>query len=241
MKYSIIILIFINVETFAVTLNFKTDDRLDTTGEGIEGVHNVPFTTNVAEVIGLKITARSDNQDHEINADSSGMGINNELIGDDQPARFEVSEKMVLSFDKDIEIKTLDLRFFDTNDLFVVEAGASLLEITYDLLSHKTHDLIHTNIFISSHTDIQFQLTAGDNVALEALELIVIDSSASLSIAASNQWVYVEADVVGYDEYELEGANSLLSKNWHSIDIFTTSTNWIFQRIDPTYFYRLNP
>ena len=241
MKYSIIILIFITVEIFAVTLNFKTDDLLDTTGEGIEGVHNVPFTTNVPEVIGLKITARSDNQNHQINADSSGMGINNELIGDDQPARFEVSEKMVLSFDKDIEIKTLDLRFFDTNDLFVVEAGASLLEITYDLLSHKTHDLIHTNIFISSHTDIQFQLTAGDNVALEALELIVINSSARLSIAASNQWVYVEADVVGYDEYELEGANSLLSTNWHSIDTFTTSTNWVFLQDDLSYFYRLIP
>lgn len=241
MKYNLIILIFITVEIFAVTLNFKTDDLLDTIGEGIEGVHNVPFTTQVPEAIELMITARSDNRDHEINADSSGIGINNELIGDDQPARFEVSEKMVLSFDKDIEIKTLDLRFFDTNDLFVVEAGASLLEITYDLLSHKTHDLIHTNIFISSHTDIQFELTAGDNVALESLELFIIEPSASLSIAASNQWVYVGVDVVGHDEYELKAADSLLSTNWHSIDAFSTSTNWIFQQEDSSYFYRLIP
>jgi hypothetical protein len=123
----------------------------------------------------------------------------------------------------------------------VVEAGASLLEITYDLLSHKTHDLIHTNIFISSHTEIHFQLIAGDNVALESLELAILEPSASLSIATSNQWVYVEVDIVGHDEYELEGVNSLLSTNWHSIDTVTTSTNWIFQQDDPTYFYRLIP
>ena len=102
-------------------------------------------------------------------------------------------------------------------------------------------DLIHTNIFISSDTDIQFKLTAGDNVALESLELFIIEPSASLSIAASNQWVYVEADVVGHDEYELEGANSLLSTNWHSIDTFTTSTNWVFLQYDLSYFYRLIP
>ena len=153
----------------------------------------------------------------------------------------KIRKKRLSEFDKDIEIKTLDLRFFDTNDLFVVESGVTSLEINYDLLSHKTHDLINTNIFISSNTDILFQLKAGDNVALESLELIVIESSANLSIAASNQWVYVEADIVGHDQYELEGANSLLSTNWHSIDTFTTSTNWIFQRIDPTYFYRLIP
>ena len=59
-----LVLIMIASVSFGNTVNF--DHSEGSTGSLIEGVRNISLTTNVPEVEGLNITARSDNEDHKL-------------------------------------------------------------------------------------------------------------------------------------------------------------------------------
>ena len=74
MKLETLTLALITINAMATTVNFKNIEG--STGSFIDGVLNVPITTNVAEVMGLKITVRSDDVNHELNAVADGFGIN---------------------------------------------------------------------------------------------------------------------------------------------------------------------
>jgi hypothetical protein len=243
MKLTIITLILVATNTMAVTLNLKTDTTTETTGERIEGAFFDAVTTNVVEEMELHITARSDSATHQLNANSDGMGINNVSTSDDKPARFEVLEKMVLSFDKAIEITKFDFRFFGTNDQFIIEYADTSLEITYDLLSHKSFGFLETNIIISADTDIYFYLAEGDDVAIEAIDLLIQSNQTDLilQLAVSNQWIELNADVKNIGTYQLQSTASLSSQQWHQISTFTASTNWVFPSTNEMHFFRVAP
>lgn len=61
----------------AQTVLMGTDSGYTTTGELLEGVRDGGITTNVQEVVYLWVTARTDDPDHRLNANSESFGINN--------------------------------------------------------------------------------------------------------------------------------------------------------------------
>ena len=65
-----------------------------TTGNLIDGVRNVSITTNVVEIPGLQITARSGETNQTINALADSLGIDSDGSEDDS-SHFEAGEKLV--------------------------------------------------------------------------------------------------------------------------------------------------
>lgn len=234
----VLILIMIASVSLGNTLNF--DHSEGSTGSLIEGVRNISFTTNVPEIVGLNITARSDNEDHQLNANADGIGINVNLISD-EPARFENGEKMILSFDKNILITRFDFRFFEDHERFIIEHGSETLEITWDMLSNKNSDFIDTNVVVAANTDIAFFTVSTNVIAVESLELQVLenDNLPPLTLISSNSMLHLSAEVEAPSErqFSLEASNTLEIDSWNSLSIFSESTNWVINPTEDKQFF----
>jgi hypothetical protein len=224
--------------SFGNTLNF--DHSEGSTGSLIEGVRNISLTTNVPEIVGLKITARSDNEDHQLNANADGIGINVDSISD-EPARFENGEKMILSFDKNMLITRFDFRFFEDHERFFIEHGSETLEITWDMLSNKNSDYIDTNVVVTANTDIAFYTVSTNVIAAESLELQVLENDhlPPLTLTPSNSMLHLSAEVEAPSErrFSLDASNTLEMDSWNSISTFSVSTNWVITPTEDKQFF----
>lgn len=237
MRLHLVLIMIVSV-SFGNTVNF--DHSEGSTGSLIEGVRNISLTTNVPEVEGLNITARSDNEDHQLNANADGIGINVDSISD-EPARFENGEKMILSFDKNVLITRFDFRFFEDHERFIIEHGSETLEITWDMLSNKNSDYIDTNVVVDANTDIAFFTVSTNVIAVESLELQVLenDNLPPLTLTPSNSMLHLSAEVeVPSDrQFSLDTSNTLKSDSWNSISTFSASTNWVIMPAEDKQFF----
>lgn len=236
--------VLITINAMATTVNFKNIEG--STGSFIDGVLNVPITTNVAEVMGLKITVRSGDVNHELNAVADGFGINDLLDTNiNERIRFNEEEKLILSFDKDIIITQFDFQFFDYGEHFYIEHSTGVLDITWDDLSHKNSDYIHTNLVVSAHSDIGFFVTGNDNIGLQSLDIDVLGNVnlPLLTLTHSNNILYLSAQVTNPSEtlYFLNSSHLLESNTWETINSFSTSTNWVFPSTNEMHFFRVTP
>mgnify|MGYP001166564612 FL=1 len=230
----ILLFVFFFTYSMAATVQLKKVDG--STGSLIDGVKNIPLTTNVAEVVGLKITVRSDNENHELNAVADGFGINDlSDTNTNERIRFNGGEKMVLSFDKDIVITQFDFQFFDDGERFFIEHSNGVMEITWDALSHKSSDYINTNLVISANSDISLYVTGGDDIGLQSMDVDVLDNDnlPPLTLTPSNSTLFLSAEVENPSgrEFSLNSSHALESNEWTRINTFSTSTNWV---ITPT-------
>lgn len=233
--------------TQAGTVLMRTDGDYTTTGDLIEGAYNAPLTTNVQEIADLVITAYSGATNHQLNADSGSLGINNKSTTSDQAARFEAGEKLILSFNKDVEITQFDFRYFDAGESFVIASSNQAdFIIEYDALSDKGSDFIHTNLTIMAETEITlFAITSG-NIGLEGLEMSVLGGSGNLvlSLAMSNSMSVVTADFDGTaaGTYVMQTSTNLASNVWNTVSApFSSDTNWVIEATNRAEFYRVVP
>ena len=244
MKQIACILVLMTTHTMATTIDFKKSEG--STGLLIDGVKNSPITTNVAEVLGLKITVRSDDVNHELNAVTDGFGINDLLDTNmNERVRFNEGEKLVLSFDKDIVITQFDFQFFDDGEHFFVEHSTGVLDITWDDLSHKSSDYIYTNLVVSANSDIGFYVTGSDNIGLQSLNVDVLDSNQLpfLTLTHSNHLLHLSAEVENPSGklFLLNSALALDTNAWEPINTFSTSTNWVFTSTNEIHFFHTAP
>lgn len=240
----IIACVFFNAH--AETVLMKTDSGYTTTGELLDEVRDEGITTNVQEIADLLVTARTDNPDHKLNANADSLGINNMTTNADEPARFEVDEKMILSFSKNVVITNLDFRFFDSGEAFTVAvSGQAPVVIDYEELDHKSSDYIATNIVVAADTDVEFFTTGSGVIGLESIGLELAEGGGGLSLfmTASNGTMYVYADFNGAVEtnYVLQSCSNLASNDWSTVSGFSADTNWVVEATNGSSFYRAIP
>jgi hypothetical protein len=229
----------------AQTVLFRTSTNYVTTGEAIEGIENTALATNVQEIAGLQITARSGDPEHRLNANSQSFGINNLATNADEAARFEAGEKMILSFDKSVVITNLDFRAFDAGEAFTVAvAGQAPVVVDYDGLDNKTSDHIATNISVSAGTEIEWFTTGTGEIGLESIGLEVSGNGGgvTLSLQPSNSTVYVIADFDGAatTNYVLQSSTNLVSNAWDTVSgTISSDTNISVDASPPASFFRI--
>lgn len=231
--------------TKAETVQFSTSTNYISTGEAIEGTYNMALQTNVQEIAGLLITARTDATNHQINADSGSLGINNKSTTGDEAARFEAGETLILSFSKEVEITQFDFRYFDAGESFVIASSNQAdFIIEYDALTDKGSDFITTNLTVTAETEIYLSAITSGNIGLEAMELSVVGGSGALffSFEISNAWINIEADFDGASttNYVLQSSTNLTSNVWNSVTgTFNADTNWSFNADKAVEYFRI--
>lgn len=232
----------------AETVLFATSTNYISTGEAIEGAYKIVLSTNVQEIADLMISARTDSTNHQINADSGSLGINDKTTASDQAARFETGEKLVISFSKDVEITQFDFRFFDAGESFAIAASNQAdFIIEYDALSDKGSDFINTNLIVTAQTEISLYANTSGNIGLEGFEVSVLGSSGDLflTLEASDSMMLVSADFsgVGSGSYVLQTSTNLASNVWNTVSgEFNTDTNMNFNTTyDVQYFRAIAP
>ncbi|MDF7825404.1 hypothetical protein P4B35_15365 [Pontiellaceae bacterium B12227] len=243
---STILIIFLLVGiTKAETVQFSTSTNYISTGEAIEGTYDMALQTNVQEIAGLLITARTDATNHQINADSGSLGINNTSTNADQAARFEAGETLILSFSKDVEITQFDFRYFDAGESFVIASSNQAdFVIEYDALTDKGSDFIETNLTVTAGTEITLSVITSGNIGLEAMELSVVGGTGELflSMEASNDWINIDVDFDGAaaTNYVLQSCSNMVSNLWNTVSgTFNADTNWNFSTTNQCRFFRV--
>ena len=228
----------------AQTIVFKTDTLKPTTGEAIEGTYNLAVSTNVPEITGLLITARTDSPNHEINADSDSLGINDASTSSDKPARFEANEILIISFNQAVEITQFDFRYFDSGETFHVAVdGQPDFLIEYESLSDKISDFINTNLVVAANTAMAFYATGTDQIGLEGIDLNVVGGTGELmlSFSTSNGTAHVSADFDGAatTNYVLQSCTNLASNDWTTVSApFAFDTDLQIESTNNAGFYR---
>lgn len=218
-----------------------------TTGELLDGTRNLGITTNVVEISGLMITARTGNTSQQINATTTSLGINTDDISDDTDA-FEAGESLVLSFDRDIRISQFDFKGFESNETFTVAVtGLPVVVISYEDLNNKSTDVFNTNIVVLAETEIELFTTGGSIIGLDGIELTVLDANVKPSLTlvptngmASVAVVFSEAPGTSYT---LQSVGDLADSNgWQTVSApFSSSTNWMLETTNDAIFYRVVP
>lgn len=228
----------------AETVLLSTSTNYISTGEAIEGTYNSALETNVQEIAGLVIRARTDATNHQINADSGSLGINNISTTSDKAARFETGEHLILSFSKDIEITQFNFRYFEAGESFVIASSNQAdFVIEYDALSDKGSDFINTNLTVYANTEITLYVITSGNIGLEGLDLSVLGSSGDLvlSMERSNSMMQVSAgfDGTATTSYVLQSSTNLTSNVWNTISgTFSSDTNWVLETTNSAVWYR---
>ena len=156
-----------------------------TTGETLDSFRDGGITTQVLEIDNLLISARSGGESQELNAtggDEGSFGINTASISDETDA-FESGEKLILSFDKDIQISRIDFNRLGSAETFSVAiAGQSTIVVEYDDLAQKQFGWFDTSLMISANTEIEFYTTGTSVVGLDSITMQVIPEPAVLGL-----------------------------------------------------------
>lgn len=165
-----------------------------TTGNLLDEFNEVGGTTNVQEIAGLSIIARSGAENQDINVTASSLGIDSDGSADDSDA-FEYGESMVVNFNKEISITRFDFNSFDEEDVFVLTIDGVETKVSASDLSNKSRDYFDTNIVIPAFADVEFGVEGTNSVVgLDAIELNVVGAqnsprpeSASTNVQAAIQ------------------------------------------------------
>lgn len=206
------------------------DAETVTTGDLLEGVQNLGITTNVQEISGLFITARSAATNQQLNANNSYFGINDILTTNEVADAFDAGERMIISFSKDIEIHRLDFNRFTTDESIMLSVGGDTVEI-HDLdLTNRSSDYLDTNIVVTADTEIEFYTTGSSVVGLDGIELTVPGGSDELMLSffRTNGTSYIAADFEGAaaDRFVLQASTNLASNVWNTVSgEFNSDTN----------------
>ncbi|VGO18248.1 hypothetical protein [Pontiella sulfatireligans] len=227
----------------AETVVFQTNSEFPTTGEFIEGAFDEAITTNVAEIAGLLVSARTGSTNHQINANGYSLGINNKLTPVDAEERFEAGESLFLSFSKDVEISKLDFRNFELDETFTLSVqGKAAVVILGSSLDNLSQDYIWTNISVGAHTDIEFYTTEDGEIGLDSMDLTVAEGTDELilSFGSSNGVSQIAVDLNGAaaTNYVLQRCDDLASNDWKRVSTFWTDTNWVVEATNNSGFYR---
>ena len=216
----------------------------ETTGNLLDGVGHMGATTNVVEIPGLEITARSGGSNQLINANLGYFGINDLTTTNEVADAFDAGEKMIISFNKDLRINQFDFNRFSVGESITVSIGDDVLEI-HDLdLSDRGSDYLDTNIIVSAHTEIEFYTTGLSVVGLDGINVTLLESAQGfdLSMVYSNGMMHVAAifDEPANTNYILQCCDDLTSNVWTTVSgSFAANTNWIFESTNNSGFFRV--
>jgi len=215
-----------------------------TTGNLLEDVRNFGITTNVQEIGGLIISARSGGSEQKLNANNDFFGVDSDGSSDVADA-FEVGEKMVVSFNKDIRITRIDFNRLGGDETFSVGIdGQPIVVARYDDLAHKSFGYFDTDLTISAGTEIEFYTTGDSVVGLDGIDVSVLNPRREfdLSVVHSNGMAHVTAkfNETATTNYVLQSCNSLTSNVWKTVSSsFASSTNWTLETPNDCGFYRV--
>lgn len=224
---------------------FRTSTNYVTTGKVLGGaaVSDTMFTTNVQEIAGLEISIRSDTPGSVLWANSRSFGVN-AATNTDEVARFELGEKVILSFNKDVEITYFDFRNFESGESFhFAVSNQPVFTIHHDAQDSTRSDYISTNLFIAADTEVGLYVTTTGNVGFEGLDVTVKENVApvSLSLISSNGVPYVLVNVTAAtsDAYVLQSSTNLTTNVWTTISAsFAESTNWMVSATNDAAYIR---
>ena len=214
-----------------------------TTGDLLDGADNTGITTNVVEIPGLEITARSGATNQDINVTSGSMGVTIFNSGDDTDA-LEEGEKLILSFNKEIRINRLDFNQFSTGESITLSIDGNATEI-HDLeLTNRASDYLDTNWVVSAHAEIEFFTTGASTVGLDGIDITVLGASSepTLSLVSSNGATTVSAafDEANSAGYILQHTLDLTDSNgWSTVSApFASNATWQILTTNSAGFYR---
>jgi len=214
-----------------------------TTGELIDEVRDLGVTTNVVEIAGLKISARSGASNQKINALAKSCGIDSDGSGDDS-SHLEAGEKLILSFDRDIQINRLDFNHVTAGESITVTiAGTNVWEIVDLEMSNRISDYMDTNMVVSANSEIEFYTTGTSMVGIDGIDVTVLGGSApGLSITETNGVRSVMATFEGAASgtYALQYSTDLTSNEWNTVSApFSTNASWLVDATNSSGFYRI--
>ncbi len=215
-----------------------------TTGDLLDGADNLGITTHVVEIPELEITARSGATNQDINVTAGSMGITIFNSGDDTDA-LEAGEKLILSFNKEVQINQLDFNQFSADESITVVIDGDIIEI-HDLeLTNRSSDFLDTNLVVAAHAEIEFFTTGTSTVGLDGIDVTVLGTSSSeptLLLVSSNGTTTVSAAFEGptTDSYILQYREDLTDSNgWSNIsDPFASNTTWQIMMTNNAGYYR---
>ncbi len=214
-----------------------------TTGDLLDGADHTGITTNVVEVPGLEITARSGVTNQNVNVTTGSMGVTIFSSGDDTDA-LDAGEKLILSFNRDVRINRLDFNQFTANESITISMNGQFDEI-HDLeLTHRISDYLDTNLVVLAYVEIEFFTTGLSTVGLDGIDITILESTQSLDLSwlNSNGTAYVAAvfNEIPSTNYVLQHKTDLADTNgWDTISTpFITNTTWEIETTNHTGFYR---
>jgi hypothetical protein len=214
-----------------------------TTGDLLDEADHIGRTTNVVEISGLQITARSGGATQDVNVTAVSMGINSDGSGDDSDA-LEAGEKLILSFNKDLRINRFDFNQVASGEVVnVFIEGMDGLVLGHDELSNKSSDYLDTNIVVNANTEIEFYVTGSSIVGLDGIDVTVLSGSGdpSLSLIRSNgtSRVSIAFEGLATTNYVLQSCTNLTSNNWNTVSApVTVNTNWVVETTNSIEFFR---
>ena len=222
------------------------DSSTLTTGNLLDNTGSPGITTNVVEIAGLEISARSGETNQQINALVDSLGIDTDGPDDDSD-RFEAGEKMILSFSRDIRINQFDLNHFDDGETFTVAVvGMPAIVIAYADLNNKSTDVFDTNLLVEAHTEMEFYTSGDGVVGIDGIDLTMIEPSSEgvpdLSILNSNGTAFVSVTFTAAagTNYVLQCRDGLTDSNgWNTVSApFSANTNCQIETIAGCGFFR---
>ena len=215
-----------------------------TTGELIDDVRQLGITTNVVEISGLNITARSGSSTQKINALNGSCGIDSDG-SQDHSSRMEAGEQLILSFDQDVQINRFDFNHFFSNEVITVAIdGMDDLVIDDDALSNRQSDYLDTNLVVTANSEIMFYTISDYDIGLEGLDITVLDPvkelALSMDMTPGNKKVTAAFSGAASTNYVLQYRNGLTDSNgWSTVSApFTTNVTWEIETTNTSGFFR---
>lgn len=212
-----------------------------TTGDLLDGTRDSGITTNVVEIPGLEITARSGGSDQELNATADNFGINTDGSGDVTDA-FEAGEQFLFSFNKTVQINQLDFNRFDEDESITLVVGGEITEIPYQELTNKGSDYLDTNLVVAANTEIEFYTTGSSTIGLDGIDLTVLSGAPELSLVFGGASATVSAtfDGAAPTNYVLQHSVDLADSNgWTTISgLFSSNSEWQVAATNSCGYYR---
>lgn len=242
MGLMIVVLVVVSVNAQMIILE-GVDGSTITTGDLLDEADHVGRTTNVVEISGLEITARSGGTTQDVNVTTDSMGIDSDGSGDDSDA-FELSETLFVYFNKDLQINQFDFNHFESNEtITVVIEGMPEITIAYDDLTNKTYDYFNTNITVDAGTEIGIYTTTSGEIGLDGIDVTVLSGPGepSLALLSSNgiSQVLVDFDGLATTNYVLQSCTNLTSNVWSTVSVpITADTNWVVETTNTIEFFR---
>jgi hypothetical protein len=214
-----------------------------TTGDLLDEADHIGRTTNVVEIAGLQITARSGGTTQDVNVTTGSMGIDSDGSGDDSDA-LEAGEKLILSFNRDLRINQFDFNGVESGEVVnVFIEGMTGLVLEYDDLSNKSRDVLDTNMVVTANTEIEFSVTGSSVIGLDGIDVTVLSGSGDplLSFLNSNgvSRLSIDFDGPAITNYVLQSCTNLTSNVWSTVSApIAIDTNWVVETTNSIEFFR---